>query len=373
MIMIPLFRPSVGEEEIKSIRKSFKTGWIGFGPRVVEFEEAFRKYIGSKYAVGMNSCTAALHLVLKAYGINSGEVIVPALTFVSTAHSVLYNNARPVFADVYEDTLCMDIDDMQKKITNKTKAIIPVHYSGHPCDMDAINEIAKNKKIIVIEDAAQACGAEYKDKKIGSISDATCFSFEAKKNLTTGEGGMVTTDNKEVTERIKRLRWVGINKDCWQRSQKGYSWYYEVVDLGYKYHMFDIQAAMGIVQLKKLNMLNEKRRKIVEFYNKKLSKIKEIELIKEKDYAKSANWNYVIKAENRDNLIEFLKKNGIEAGVHYLPLYKHPFYKKIGIKANVPVTDRVWKKLVTLPLYPDLSGGELNKIAETVKRFFGGL
>ena len=196
--MIPLFKPSLGEEELDSIRKTFESGWVGLGPRTKEFEDAFAKYVGSKHAIGTASATDALQIVLKAFGIDNCEVISPSLTFVSTNHAILYNRAKPVFADIEEDTLCLDVEDIKEKITDKTKAIIPVHYGGHPCDMDPIMEIAEDHNLIVIEDAAHACGAEYNGKKIGSIADATTFSFQAIKNMTTGEGGMITTNNSEI-------------------------------------------------------------------------------------------------------------------------------------------------------------------------------
>ena len=196
--MIPLFKPSLGEEELDSIRKTFESGWVGLGPRTKEFEDTFAKYVGTKHAIGTASATDALQIVLKAFGIDNCEVIAPSLTFVSTNHAILYNRAKPVFADIEEDTLCLDVEDIKEKITDKTKAIIPVHYGGHPCDMDPIMEIAEDHNLIVIEDAAHACGAEYNGKKIGSIADATTFSFQAIKNMTTGEGGMITTNNSEI-------------------------------------------------------------------------------------------------------------------------------------------------------------------------------
>lgn len=368
--MIPLFKPSIGEEELESIRKSFQTGWIGYGPRIKEFEEKFADYVNVKYAVGLNSATAALHLALRVLDIKKGdEVIAPSLTFVSTTHAILYVGATPVFADVKKDTLCIDINDIKKKITKKTKAIIPVHYSGHPCDMDEIKELAEEHNIKVIEDAAQATGAEYKNKKIGGLSDITCFSFEAKKNLTTGEGGMLTTNDKKLAEKAVILRWVGIDKDVATRAKKGYSWYYDVIDLGYKYHMNDVQAAIGIVQLSKLNKMNEKRRKLVKKYNDAFSEIKQITIPIEKEYVKSAWWNYILRVEKRDKLIEHLTKNNIAAGVHYMPVHLHPYYKN-KFSTDVPVTEKVWKNLITLPLFPDLSKEEQQKIINEIKNFF---
>jgi perosamine synthetase len=369
--MIPLFRPHVGKEELKAIEHSFQTGWIGYGPKIKEFEDKFSAYTNARYSIGLNSATAALHLALQGLGIKAGdEVIIPALTFASTAHVVMYLNAVPVFADIREDTLCIDPEDIKRKLTPRTRAIIPVHYSGHPCEMDKILELAKERNLAVIEDAAQATGAEYRGRKIGSLeSSATCFSFEAKKNLTTGEGGMLTTNNEELAKRVKLLRWVGIDKSTEARSRgKNYSWYYEVIDLGYKYHMNDIQAAMGIVQLSKLDQMNGRRREIVNAYNEAFSKVPQVTRPTEKDHVKSAYWSYVIQVDDRDGLIRHMNENGVSAGVHYMPIHMHPFYRKFT--ADVPVTERVWKRLVTLPLFVDLTDEDVQKVIETVRSFF---
>ena len=367
--MIPVFKPSVGEEEIESIRKTFESGWIGLGPRTKEFEEKFAEYIGVKRAVALNSATAALDLALKAFKIDSGEVIVPTITFVSTAHAALYNNAKPIFVDVYEDTLCMSIEDLQEKITDKTKAIIPVHLGGHPCDMDPIEEIAEDHDLIVIEDAANATGAEYKGRKVGTLSDAACFSFHAIKNMTTGDGGMITTSHDEIIERLNKLRWVGINRDTWQRSSDPgkYSWYYEVDELGYKYHMTDIQAAIGLVQLKKLNKMNEKRREIVNRYNYAFKDLEGITIPTEKEWAKHVYWLYTIKLDKRDEFIAYMNEKGIATSVHFMPIHLHPLYRKFD--AKVPVAERIWKKIVDLPLYPDMTDREIDKVINAVKSF----
>lgn len=368
--IIPVFKPSVGKEEIKAVAEVIKSGWLGLGPKTQEFEKKFAEYVGSKYAIATNSCTAALDLSLKALGINSGEVLVPSLTFAATANVALYNNAKPVFVDVYEDTLTMDVDDLKRKITRKTRAIIPMHYGGHPCEMDEILEIARDKGIPVIEDAAHACGAEYKGKKIGSLSDVTCFSFHPVKNLSTGDGGIVTTNDKKLYERIKKLRWFCINKSTFERtSGEGYTWYYEIDGLGYKYHMNDVMAAIALVQLKKLDRNNRKRRKIATFYTKRLKKLSWLETPVEKSYVKSSWHLYVIKVEARDALISYLDKNGISTSVHYMPVHLHPFYRKLGLKANVPVTEKIWKKLITLPIFPDLTRKDQERIIRTIEEF----
>lgn len=369
--MIPIFRPSISNEEIEAVANVLKSGWIGLGPRTEEFERSFAKYVGSKYAVGVNSGTAALHLAINTLGINSGEVITTPITFISTAHAIIYNNAKPVFADVQEDTLNIDPHDIKKKITNKTKGILPVHYGGHPCDMDEILEIASKNKLYVIEDAAHACGAEYKGKKAGGLGDLGCFSFHAVKNLATGDGGMITTNDKNKYEKLLKLRWLGINKGTYWRALKGYSWRYDVKYVGFKTHMNDIIASIGLVQLKKLDRMNARRRKIVKRYNEEFKDLDWIETPVERKYVKSSLHNYVVKVRrgNRNKLIDYLAKKGISAGVHYMPLYLNSVYKKLKIKGNCPVADKVWKKLVTLPLYPDLTDLEIEKIISAIKKF----
>jgi perosamine synthetase len=365
--MIPVFQPAINQEEIDAVTKVLKSKWIGLGSVTEIFEKDFARFIGINHAVGLNSGTAALHLAVKALNINSGEIIVPAITFVTTAFAATYNNATPVFADVYEDTLNIDVDDIKRKITSKTKAIIPVHFGGHAAEMDEINEIAKEHNLKVIEDAAHACGAKYKEKMCGSLSDVACFSFHPVKNLATCDGGMLTTNSKEIDEKVRILRWCGITKGTFERTKKTYSWYYEVLDVGYKYHMNDIIAAIGLTQLKKLKKTNERRREITKIYNENFQKLNWVETPVEKKYTKSSNHNYVIKVVKRDKFMDFLSKNGISTSVHYMPLHLHPVFKKI--KANVPVAEKVWKKLVTLPLYPDMTDEEVDHVIKTVKSF----
>lgn len=369
--MIPIFRPSMGDEEIEAVAEVLKSGWIGLGPKTKEFESKFSDYIGVKYAVGLNSCTAALHLALNVLGINSGEVITTPITFVSTAHAILYNSATPVFADIQEDTLNIDPHDIEKKITPKTKAIIPVHYGGHPCDMDEISAIASEHNLYVIEDAAHACGAEYKGEKAGALGNLGCFSFHAVKNLATGDGGMLTVNEESVYRKLLKIRWLGISQDTFQRNVKGYGWYYEVEHLGFKEHMNDITAAIGLVQLKKLEKGNARREEIANRYNEEFSKVEWVEVPVRKTYIKSSFHNYAIKVTkgDRNKLIAYLAEMGISAGVHYMPLYKHPIYKKLGIKGDCPVAEKVWGKVVLLPLYPDMTDSDIEKVISAVKSF----
>ncbi len=376
--MIPLFKPWVGKEEIEAVAEVINSGWLGMGPKTQEFEEKFAKYVGSDYAVAVNSGTAALDLAVKALGIKSGEILVPSLTFAATANVALYNNAKPIFVDVDEDINCMSIEDAKRKVTKDTKTMIPVHYGGHPCDIDEMLEFAESKKIPIIEDAAHATGAEYKNKKIGSISDVTCFSFHPVKNLATGDGGMVTTNNEKIYQAVKRMRWFCINKSTFERAEgRKYSWYYEIDGLGYKYHMNDITAAMGLVQLKKLDEANELRRKITRKYIKEFVDLDWMELPTEKSYVKSSWHMFVPKVQHRDALIDHMTTAGVSAGVHYLPVHMHPFFndliKKGEIRsADTPITDMIWKEIITLPVFPGLSDQDLDKIIDVVKSFESG-
>ena len=367
--MIPVFKPSYDHRELDALREPFRSGWIGLGPKTQEFEEKFARYIGVHQATGVNSATAALHLALKVAGVEGGEVITTAMTFVSTNMAILYNDAIPVFADIEKDTLNINVEEIETKISPRTKAIMVVHYGGHACNMDPIMELARRNELKVIEDAAHGCGGEYNGRKLGSIGDLGCFSFHAVKNLATGDGGMITCHDEDLDSRLRKLRWVGISKDTWKRSEidTKYSWFYTVEELGFKYHMNDIAAAIGLVQLEKLDGLNNRRREIVQTYNENFSDLDWMETPVEKEYAKSACHNYVVKAEERDRFIKYLQEHGISASVHYFPNHLYDLFK--DYRTFLPVTEHVWKKLVTLPLYPDMTTEEIEKVTETVKRF----
>ncbi len=375
--VLPIFRPSMGQEEIDAVAEAIRSGWIGLGPKTEEFELKFSKFVHSKYAIATNSATAALHLSLAAQNIKrNDEILVPSLTFVSTAHVVLYLGAKPVFVDIKEDTLCLDPKDLEKKITSKSKAIIPVHYGGHPADLNSIHKIARSYKLKVIEDASHAAGSIYKGRIIGSISELTCFSFHAVKNLATADGGMITTNDKKLAEKLKSLRWLGISKDTWEREEqimnkgyRNYGWYYDVTELGYKYHMNDIAAAIGLVQLKKLKKMNARRRLLAARYNKNLKEITWLKTPTVYKWVQSAQHNYVIKTQYRDRLNLFLKKRKISSGVHYMPIHAFTYYKKKKLIANVPVTEMIWKKLLTLPLYPTLSLKDQDRVIDAIKEF----
>lgn len=374
-MQIPFHKPCITEEEISEVIDSLRAGWLTMGPKTAKFEEEFAKYIGSRYSIAVNSCTAALHLALKAIDLKPcDEVIIPTMTFTATGEVVCYFNARPVIVDVDKETHNIDIKAIEKAITPKTRAIIPVHFTGQPCDMDKLKQIAEKYNLIIIEDAAHALPAWFNNKKIGTIGDMTCFSFYATKTLATGEGGMITTENDEWAEKIKILRLHGISKDAWKRYTAEGSWYYEVIEAGYKYNMTDIQASLGIAQLKKVEWMWEKRKYIAERYT---------EAFKDSDaiippYVKSdriSAWHlYVIKLNleslkiDRAKFIEELKAKGIGTSVHFIPLHRHPFYRNaFGYRSqDFPVSEWLYERIISLPIYPAMTGEEISYVIEGV-------
>ena len=374
-MQIPFHRPYITEEEINEVVDSLKNGWLTMGKKTIEFENKFKEYIGSKNAVAVNSCTAALHLALKAIGLKEGdEVIVPSTTFVATAEVVNYFSAKPVLVDIEPDTHLIDINKIEEKITDKTKAIIPVHFSGQPADMDEILKIAEKYNLYVIEDAAHALPAWYKGKKIGTIGDITAFSFYATKTLATGEGGMATTENDEWADRMRVLRLHGISKDAWKRYSKEGSWEYDVIENGYKYNTTDINSALGLAQLKKLEWMWQERVKIADKYNEAFKDYEELILYRVKDDRISSWHLYPLKLNletlkiDRNQFIEELKKRGIGTSVHFIPLYKFSYYKK---HFNYRLKDFlnsewVFERVFSLPIFPGIGEEKLDYIIDNV-------
>lgn len=376
---IPLAKPCIGKEEIDSVVKTIKSGWLTFGPKTKQFEDEIARYIGCKNAIAVNSCTAALHLSLVALDIGSDdEVITSPLTFCSTINIIVHTGAKPVLVDIDKETYNIDHNLIEEKITSKTKAIIPVHYAGQPCEMGKLMQIARKQGLYVIEDAAHAIGSEYKGKKIGTIGNTTCFSFYATKNLTTGEGGMITTNDDELADKLRIIRLHGMDRDAWKRYTKKNSWYYEVKCAGWKYNMTDIQAAIGLVQLKKLDRMNERRRELAYYYNKRLAEISGLIIPKEEPNVKHVYHLYPLLVEplkhgaNREELIKHLAANNIGTSVHFIPVYHHPFYKKNYSfqQSDYPNTEWVYEREVSLPLYPKLKEEEIDYITTKIKDFF---
>ena len=372
---IPFHKPFISEEEINEVVDSLKNGWITMGKKTIEFENRFKDYIGSKNAVAVNSGTAALHLALRVIGLKEGdEVIIPSTTFVATAEVVNYFNARPIMVDIEPNTHLIDVNKIEEKITDKTKAIIPVHFSGQPADMDEILEIAKKYNLYVIEDAAHALPAWYKGKKIGTIGDITAFSFYATKTLATGEGGMATTENDEWADRMRVLRLHGISKDAWKRYSKEGSWEYDVIENGYKYNTTDINSALGLAQLKKLEWMWQERVKIAEKYNEAFKDYEELILYRVKNDRVSSWHLYPLKLNlealkiNRNQFIEELKKRGIGTSVHFIPLYRFSYYKKhFDYKPeDFPNSEWVFERIISLPIFPGMKDKEIEYVVENI-------
>ena len=369
---VPLFKPAIGKEELNALAKIFKTGWIGLGPNTAKFEKQFADYIGSKVAIGTNSATSALDLALKIFDFKEGEVLVPTITFVATAHVVEYNPQLSVkFVDV-DETLCIDVNDLKSKLSDKTRAVIPVHVGGQACKMDEIVKIVKeyNNEVKIIEDCANTAGGEYKGKMLGTWGDIGCFSFEAKKNITTGDGGMIVTDNEDLYEPLKRMRWVGMDKDTWKRfsSDSSYSWYYEINELGYKYNMNDIAATIGIEQLKKLEVINKRKREIMKSYSKGLQDIQWLNVPAYYDLEAGGYWLYIIQVDERDRFFNYLSDNNITAGVHFMPIHLHPYYKK-KYNATLPKAEKIWKNIVSMPLFYDMTNKMIDYVIDITRKF----
>ena len=373
---IRLFKPSFGQEEINAIKKIFKKSWIGFGPEVKKFEESWSKYIGIKYSVGVTSCSAALHIALASNNFKKKKkVLIPAMTFTATAAAALYCDLEPVFVDINEYDLNINFEDLQRKYSKDCVAVIPVHVGGHPCEMEKIIPWAKKKKLLVIEDCAHTAGGIYRGKMLGTWGDISCFSFEEKKMLTTGDGGMICTNNKILAEKFRNLSFHGWNKDPWSRHNKSLSkknlkerhWYYQIKDLGFKYNMNDLMAVIGQEQLKKLNSFNFKRNRGVQKYLNGLKKCKNIKPFFENYIDDITYWMFAVRLKKRDKLISFLKERGIATSVYWIPVPMHPLYKKY--KSKIPVTKKIWRELVTLPLFSDIKLKELNFIIKSIREF----
>jgi UDP-4-amino-4,6-dideoxy-N-acetyl-beta-L-altrosamine transaminase len=376
--LLPYNQPWIDRRELEEVAATLRSGWLTLGPKVERFEDLLAEYTEAKHAVALSSCTAALHLSLVALGIGVGdEVITSPFTFAATANVIIHAGAKPVFIDIEPDTYNINPDKIEEAITKKTKAIIPVHYAGQPCNMKAINRIAKKTGLKVVEDAAHAIGAEYENRKIGTFSDSTCFSFYATKNITTGEGGAVTTNNEELKERLRSLRLHGMSKDAWKRYSSKGNWYYEIKEPGFKENMTDISAALGIHQIKKLDKFINIRREYAKIYNNELSKLEGIVTPYEGTNVKHPYHLYpiLLKKHNRTKFIEQMAKNGISCSVHFLALHLQPFYKeKFGFKkGDFPVTEWVSEREVSLPLYPRMTEKDvwdvIDAVRDTLKRY----
>jgi len=372
---LPFHTPEIGTEEIQSVVETLQSGWLTTGEKVKRFETDFAKYVGCQHAVAVNSGTAALHLALDAIGIQeSDEVIVPTMTFTATAEVVLYFKGKPVLVDCEPDTFNIDPLDLERKITSKTKAIIPVHIAGQSCDMDRIMEIARTHNLKVIEDAAHALPSRFNGKMIGTIGDITCFSFYVTKPIATGEGGMAVTDNPEWAERMRIMSLHGISKDAWKRYTNEGSWFYEVHYPGFKYNLTDIAAALGIEQLKKCDRFWAARKQIAAAYDEGFASLPEVQRPVCMPNSQHAWHLYIIQLAierlriDRAEFITALKEHGIGTSVHFIPLHLHPYYRDMfGYKpTDFPIASQVYERIISLPIYPAMSEQSVQRVIAAV-------
>lgn len=368
--------PLIEQEEIDEVVATLRSGWIGTGPKVAKFEQMFAEYKGCSHAIAVSSCTAALHLSMLAIDMEPGdEVIVPTLTFGATANAVIHAGGRPVLVDCERDTMNIDPEDIKRKITPRTKAIIPVHFAGRPCDMDALSAIAEEHNLKVIEDCAHAVETEYHGKKAGTFGDLGCFSFYVTKNIITGEGGMVITENEEYANKIKILALHGMTKDAWKRfSDEGYK-HYQYVYCGYKYNMTDIQASLGVHQLPRVETYWERRREIWDYYDEALRDLPLFTPAPDEPGTRHAHHLYTILLDlenlaiTRDWFLEEMTKRNIGVGVHYIALHLHPYFQKeFGYKeGDFPNAEWISERTVSLPLSARMSKNDATCVVEAIR------
>jgi dTDP-4-amino-4,6-dideoxygalactose transaminase len=374
---VPFHRAAVGEEEAQAVSEVIRSGWLTMGAKTLEFEKEFAKYVGARHAVAVCSGTAALHLALEAIKLQPGdEVLIPTTTFTATGEVVNYLGGRPVLVDIDPITLNIDASLVERKITPRTRALIPVHIAGQPCDIDELHAFAREHMLHVIEDAAHALPSEYRGRRVGCLSELTAFSFYATKTLTTGEGGMITTDNDEYATRSRMMRLHGIAGDAWERYGKNGAWYYEVMEAGFKYNLSDLQAAIGLVQLAKCDAMNNARRRIAERYTSAFKDVGALEppMVTSN---RTTSWHlYILRLRleqlqiDRNAFINELKERGIGTSVHFIPLHLHPYYQSAyGYrKGDFPVAETQFQRCVSLPIYPGMSDADVEQVINIVTK-----
>lgn len=374
--MIPYGRQTIEEDDIQAVVDVLRSDYLTTGPKIAEFEKMVADYVGAKYAVAISNGTSALHAACFAAGIQPGdEVITTPLTFAASSNCVLYCGGTPVFADVDPKTYNIDPEDICRKITDKTKAIIAVHLAGQPCDMDEIHKIAKEHDLLVIEDGAHALGSVYKGKKVGTLSDMTTFSFHPVKPITTGEGGMIVTDNEEFYKKMVLFRGHGITRDENLMTRNDGPWFYQQLDLGYNYRITDIQCALGCSQMKKLDRFLARRKEIVARYNEAFADCENIVTPYQLPETESGWHLYIVQVKNCDRreIFEALREHGIAVNVHYIPVYLHPYYQEHGYKdVHCRNAEEVYSHIISLPLYPTLTEEQQQYVIETLKYVING-
>ncbi len=374
--MIPYGRQSIDEEDIQAVVEVLRSDWLTTGPKIDEFEGAFANFVGAKYAVAVCNGTAALHAAIYALRIEPGdEVIVPAMTFAATANCVVFQGATPVFADVDPQLLILDPNQVEKKITPRTKAIIAVDYTGHPADYDELSSISKQHGIALVADSCHALGATYKGRPVGSVADLSTFSFHPVKHITTGEGGMITTDDLELAKRMRMFRNHGITTDHRQREALG-SWFYEMVDLGYNYRLTDFQCALGIRQLRKLPEWLERRREIARCYDEAFAELSAVSPLRVEKDVVHAYHLYVVRLDlkqlqaDRADIFTGLRSEEIGVNVHYIPVHLHPFYRKrFGTGPGLcPEAEAAYEQIISLPIYSNMSDASVDEVIKAVHK-----
>ncbi|MBZ0183579.1 MAG: DegT/DnrJ/EryC1/StrS family aminotransferase [Melioribacteraceae bacterium] len=372
---IRLFKPSLTEKELSNVKAAFDRSWIGLGPNVNQFEKKWAEFVGAETAIGVNSATAALHLALRVFKFPKGKkVLVPAMTFSATASAILYNDLIPVFVDSDFETLGMSLEDLDKKYDQDCVAVMPVHYAGHPVPMEKLVPWARERNLKIIEDCAHTTGSNYLGKSLGTWGDVGCFSFEEKKLLTTGDGGMMVTNDPKLFKDVKAMRWVGIDKDNWKTAQSytdvnkdAYHWFYEINELGWKYNMNDLAASIGLAQFDRLPQMNQRRAEIINKYMDGFKNLNSIEPLLPYEPDKYVYQMFGVRAENKEDLILYLKSKGIATGCHYTPMTMQPLFK--DYKSDCPTAEKEYYKMITLPLHADLTDEEVEYIVEHLNKF----
>jgi len=374
-IKFPAYEPWISADDKKIINRTLSQSMLTLGPQLEKFESDFCKYSKSKYAIAVSNCTAALHLSLMALGIKENdEVIIPDLTFVADANAVLACNAKPVIADINKENFFLSISNVKKNITKKTKAIIPVHIYGQVCNIEEILDIAKDHNLKVVEDCAHAVGTFHKSKHVGTLGNTGCFSFYPTKNITTAEGGMVTTNSKDVAEKVRQLRSHGMTKSLKSRYSSEYPWVFNIIEPGYNYRLDEIRSALGITQLKRIKKINELRKKASQYYHKNLQNIPGIilpDMVNDKTHSYHLYTIRVTKPFklSRNQLYKKLKDNGIRTTVYWMPIHEYDAYRKFSKKSNVINTKKIYNEILALPLFPNISKKHQDAVIKTIKLF----
>jgi perosamine synthetase len=375
---VRLFQPLLGDEELAAVKAAFDRSWVGLGGQVSAFEREFEESFDAGAALGVNSGTAALQLAVEAFGFPEGKkVLVNDLTFVASATCILINRLMPVLVDCDPVTLGMDLEDAARKVDADTVAMVVVHYGGHPAPMDRVMEFARKHNLKVIEDCAHCIGGDYQGRKLGTWGDVGCFSFEEKKGMTTGDGGMMVSADRDLIDRMRPHRWVGIDKDTWRRRDSYTDagdldtkhWHYEVAVLGYKYNMNDLAACIGRVQLRKLAAMNETKRRAIQRYLGHLRECPDMTPLLPYEADRGAYWLFGVRVADRDHLIRHLKQQRISTGVHYMPLHAHPLFSRY--QSPLPNSASIWPTLLTLPLHARLTDAEVDRVGEALQQVTG--